>query len=90
MAKTLERKLEVLLAGRAAEQVVFSRSSTGASDDLAKATGLARIQVTGESGHQRSKMQRPGGGGREARDDGGVHAGRRGAEEKMKALGPGV
>ena len=42
----LERKLEVLLAGRAAEQVVFSRSSTGAADDLAKATDLAREMVT--------------------------------------------
>lgn len=37
----LEARLAVLLAGRAAECLVFAESSTGASDDLAKATDIA-------------------------------------------------
>lgn len=41
----LENKLAVLLGGRAAEQVVFNEVSTGASDDLARATDLARAMV---------------------------------------------
>jgi cell division protease FtsH len=41
----LECKLAVLLAGRAAELVVFEQTSTGAADDLAKATDLAREMV---------------------------------------------
>jgi cell division protease FtsH len=41
----LECKLAVLLAGRAAELVVFEHTSTGAADDLAKATDLAREMV---------------------------------------------
>ena len=42
----LEGKMAVLLAGRAAEQLVFGEISTGASDDLAKATDIARSMVT--------------------------------------------
>ena len=38
-------RLTVLMAGRAAEQVVFGEPSTGAADDLAKATDLARDMV---------------------------------------------
>jgi cell division protease FtsH len=43
--EALEHRLEVLLAGRAAERVVFAGTSTGAADDLAKATDLAREMV---------------------------------------------
>jgi len=42
----LERKLAVLLGGRAAEMLVFGELSTGAADDLAKATDIARDMVT--------------------------------------------
>ncbi len=42
----LESKLTVLLAGRAAEQLVLERRSTGAADDLSKATDIARSMVT--------------------------------------------
>jgi cell division protease FtsH len=38
----LENKMVTLLGGRAAEQVVFGHYSTGAADDLAKVTGIAR------------------------------------------------
>ncbi|MES2090069.1 MAG: ATP-dependent zinc metalloprotease FtsH [Pseudomonadota bacterium] len=38
-------KLTVLLGGRAAELLVFSEPSTGAADDLAKATDIARDMV---------------------------------------------
>lgn len=38
----LENKMAVLLGGRAAEQLVFGHLSTGAADDLAKATDIAR------------------------------------------------
>jgi cell division protease FtsH len=41
----LERKMAVLLGGRAAEMLVFGELSTGAADDLAKATDLAREMV---------------------------------------------
>jgi len=37
----LEQKISVLLGGRAAEQLVFGHLSTGAADDLSKATDLA-------------------------------------------------
>ncbi|HRQ06206.1 MAG TPA: cell division protein FtsH, partial [Nitrosomonas halophila] len=43
--KELENKMAVLLGGRAAEQVVFGEISTGASDDLARATDIARAMV---------------------------------------------
>jgi cell division protease FtsH len=42
----LENKMAVLLGGRAAEHVVFGHLSTGAADDLAKATDIARNMVT--------------------------------------------
>ena len=41
----LETKIAVLLAGRAAEILVFSDLSTGAQDDLEKATDIARAMV---------------------------------------------
>jgi cell division protease FtsH len=41
----LEAKMTVLLGGRAAELVEFGELSTGAADDLAKATELAREMV---------------------------------------------
>ncbi len=42
----LDAKMAVLLGGRAAEHLVFGHLSTGASDDLAKATEIARSMVT--------------------------------------------
>ena len=42
----LETKITVLLGGRAAEVLVFNELSTGAADDLAKATDIARSMVT--------------------------------------------
>jgi len=41
----LENKMAVLLGGRAAEKVVFGHLSTGAADDLAKVTDIARSMV---------------------------------------------
>jgi cell division protease FtsH len=46
MKKTeLDNKMAVLMGGRAAEQVVFNEISTGATDDLVRATDLARAMV---------------------------------------------
>lgn len=42
----LEQKVAVLLGGRAAEKLVFDVLSSGAADDLAKATDIARDMVT--------------------------------------------
>jgi len=42
----LERKIAVLLGGRAAEKLVFAHLSTGASDDLARTSDIARSMVT--------------------------------------------
>jgi cell division protease FtsH len=42
----LENKLAVLLGGRAAESLVFDSVSTGAADDLSKATDVARSMAT--------------------------------------------
>ena len=42
----LENKMAVLLGGRAAEFIVFQHWSTGAADDLAKVTDIARAMVT--------------------------------------------
>src|SRR3546814_8490148 len=42
----LERKIAVLLGGRAAEKAVFGHLSTGAADDLARVTDIARSMVT--------------------------------------------
>ncbi len=41
----LEAKITVLLAGRAAEKLIFDHLSTGASDDLARCTDIARAMV---------------------------------------------
>jgi cell division protease FtsH len=41
----LENKMAVLLGGRAAEKLVFNHLSTGAADDLAKVTDIARSMV---------------------------------------------
>jgi len=41
----LENKMAVMMGGRAAEQVVFDEVSTGATDDLVRATDLARAMV---------------------------------------------
>jgi len=41
----LEHKMAGLLGGRAAEQLVFREISTGAADDLARATDIARAMV---------------------------------------------
>ena len=41
----LENKMAVLLGGRASEEVVFGHLSTGAADDLAKVTDIARSMV---------------------------------------------
>jgi cell division protease FtsH len=41
----LENKMAVLMAGRASEMLIFKKLSTGASDDLVKATNIAREMV---------------------------------------------
>ena len=41
----LENKMAVMMGGRAAERVVFNEISTGASDDIVRATDLARAMV---------------------------------------------
>ncbi|MFN0299982.1 MAG: ATP-dependent zinc metalloprotease FtsH [Burkholderiales bacterium] len=43
--RELANKIVVLLGGRAAERLVFNELSTGAADDLAKATDIARSMV---------------------------------------------
>jgi cell division protease FtsH len=45
-SQELKNKMTVLLGGRAAESIVFGELSTGAADDLAKATNIARSMVT--------------------------------------------
>jgi cell division protease FtsH len=45
-AGELRDRMAVLLGGRAAESLVFGDLSTGAADDLAKATDIARQYVT--------------------------------------------
>ena len=42
----LEHKIAVLLGGRAAEKLIFGHLSTGAADDIARATDIARNMVT--------------------------------------------
>jgi cell division protease FtsH len=39
-------KIDVLLGGRAAEQLIFNKISTGAANDLAKATDIVRKMIT--------------------------------------------
>ena len=41
----LRNRIAVLMAGRAAESLVFGKLSTGAADDLARATDIARSMV---------------------------------------------
>jgi cell division protease FtsH len=60
----LENKLTVLLGGRAAEQLVFGQWSTGAADDLVKATEIARHMVARYGmderlGHATYETERP-------------------------------
>ena len=49
----LENRLAVLLAGRAAEMLVFNEASTGAADDLNKATDIARNMVARFGMHEK-------------------------------------
>ncbi len=42
----LMNKMAVLMGGRAAEHLIFGHLSTGASDDISKATDIARSMVT--------------------------------------------
>ena len=42
----LENKMTVLMGGRAAEKIIFNHLSTGAADDIARATEIARSMVT--------------------------------------------
>ena len=44
-AELLDR-LDVLLGGRVAEEIIFGDVSTGAQDDLQRATDLARHMIT--------------------------------------------
>ena len=44
--EAIQNKLASLLGGRAAEEVVFGQPSSGAQDDLRKATDIARAMVT--------------------------------------------
>ena len=45
-AQELETELRTLVGGRAAEQIVFGVQTTGASNDIQRATALARNMVT--------------------------------------------
>jgi cell division protease FtsH len=61
----LDNKLAVLLGGRAAEHLVFGHFSTGAADDLARATNIARSMATRyamvpELGHVAYETDSPG------------------------------
>jgi cell division protease FtsH len=49
-------KINVLLGGRAAEEIIFGQISTGAANDLTKATDIARKMITdyGMSGRFRN------------------------------------
>ena len=60
----LENKMAVLLGGRAAEQLIFGHLSTGAADDLAKVTDIARSMVMrygmhAKLGHVAYEAERP-------------------------------
>ena len=60
----LENKMAVLLGGRAAEHIVFGHFSTGAADDLAKVTEIARSMVmrygmSEKLGHVTYENERP-------------------------------
>ncbi|MFN3575952.1 MAG: ATP-dependent zinc metalloprotease FtsH [Tabrizicola sp.] len=61
----LENKIAVLLGGRAAEKIIFGHLSTGAADDLVKATDIARAMVARygmdpDLGHVSYDTDRPG------------------------------
>ncbi len=61
----LENKIAVLLGGRAAEKIIYDHLSTGAADDLVKATDIARSMVTRygmdpDLGHVSYDTDRPG------------------------------
>ena len=61
----LENKIAVLLGGRAAEKIVYDHLSTGAADDLVKATDIARAMVARygmdeDLGHVSYDTDRPG------------------------------
>lgn len=66
----LEQKLCVLFGGRAAEKVIFGHLSTGASDDLARATDAARsmavrygmVESLGQATFERDQQAFLGGG----------------------------
>jgi cell division protease FtsH len=60
----LENKMAVLLGGRAAEEVMFDHLSTGAANDLAKVTEIARSMVmryamVSSLGHVAYEEERP-------------------------------
>lgn len=60
----LEHRIAVLLGGRAAEKLIFGELSTGAADDLARATDIARDMITRfgmdeELGYIAFEAQRP-------------------------------
>jgi cell division protease FtsH len=61
----LENKIAVLLGGRAAEKLIYGHLSTGAADDLVKATDIARAMVArygmdADLGHVSYDSERPG------------------------------
>ena len=61
----LENKIAVLLGGRAAEKIIYDHVSTGAADDLVKATDIARAMVARygmdeDLGHVSYDTDRPG------------------------------
>jgi len=61
----LENKIAVLLGGRAAERIIYDHLSTGAVDDLVKATDIApamvaRYGMDAEPGHVSYDSDRPG------------------------------
>lgn len=61
----LENKIAVLLGGRAAEKIIYDHLSTGAADDLVKATDIARAMVARygmdpDLGHVSYDTDRPG------------------------------
>jgi len=49
----IQNKMAVLLGGRAAEMLIFGQPSTGAADDLVKASDIARASVTRYGMHEK-------------------------------------
>ncbi|MBP7096746.1 MAG: ATP-dependent zinc metalloprotease FtsH [Spirochaetia bacterium] len=64
-------QIDVLMGGRAAEELVFGRISTGAASDIVKATDIARRMITefGMSGRFRNVALTKRGGSLGGRDD---------------------